>query len=331
MIDDALPGEDALIHALTAQLPPPRHTRLAIGDDAAALSVPPGALVLVTTDLLVEDVHFRLAWNDLPALGWKALAQNLSDIAAMGGTPTHAVIALGLPPTITADAVQAIYAGMVPLAEASGTEIVGGDTNRAAKLTLALTVLGQVREEALLTRAGAHAGEALFVTGTLGLAAAGLRLLECGHPAPAALQPAIQAQLRPQPRLTAGCALGASGLVTAMMDLSDGLATDLHRLCRASRVGAIVDAARLPIDPHVDAACAWLTAQHIPGDPQQLALLGGEDFELLFTAAPGDEEALKRLLAPLSVTRIGAMTSDPALLLQQGTTVTPLPWGFTHF
>ena len=327
-----LPGEDALIALLAGSLPSPRHTRLAIGDDAAAITMPDGSLLLATTDLLMEDVHFRLHWGDLPALGWKALAQNLSDIAAMGGTPTHALIAIALPAQWQPDDALALYRGLGELAAQSATDVVGGDTIRSAgPLTISLTVLGQIPAAELLTRRGARPGNALYVTGTLGRAAAGLRLLETGRPIPEALAIATQAQLRPQPRLSAARALATSGVVTAMMDLSDGIATDLHRLCLASGVGAIIQRALLPIDPVVDAACRWLAAPDNNNDPLQLALQGGEDFELLFTAPPAAADTLRARLAPLPVTRIGQITTETDVLLRENDDTSPLPWGFTHF
>lgn len=328
----SLPGEDALIAALAHVLPAPAQTRIPIGDDAAAVELPGGDLLLVTTDLLMEDVHFRLSWGDLPALGWKALAQNLSDIAAMGGTPTHAVIAIALPPSWGAEEPQALYRGLAELAREAHVDIIGGDTVRSSgPLTITLTVLGRVSPAELLCRSQARPGDALFVTGTLGRAAAGLQVLDAGHPAPPTLAAAVAAQLRPTPRLAAGRAFGASGLGHALMDLSDGLATDLHRLCRASGVGAIVDCVHVPIDPVVPATCAWLAEHGITADPWQLALQGGEDFELLLAARPEAAAALQAAAGPLPLVRIGTVTDAPDILLHDGTQTTPLPWGFTHF
>lgn len=326
------PGEDTLIAQLASILPVPQHTQLAIGDDAAAIPLPGGELLLVTTDMLMEGVHFRLQWDDLPALGWKALAQNLSDIAAMGGTPTHAVIAIALPPHWEAEKAAALYRGMADLARRAQTDIIGGDTIQSTgPLTLTLTVLGRVAPHEMLTRQGARAGDALYVTGTLGRAAAGLQVLETGCAYPEALRPAVRAQLQPEPRLAAARALATRGLVTAMMDLSDGVATDVHRLCRASGVGVQIDRERIPVDPVVPAACAWLAQQGPVCDPTLLALTGGEDFELLFTAPTGAETALQQAVAPLSVTRIGTMTEAADLYLRADGRLTPLPWGFTHF
>lgn len=327
-----LPGEDALIARLAAVLPPARQTSITIGDDAAVFPLPAGRHGLLTTDLLMEDVHFRLAWDDWAALGWKALAQNLSDIAAMGGTPTHAVIGLAVPPRVAAADLVTLYTGMAALAREAGVDLVGGDTIRSSgPLTLALTVFGEAAPEMLCTRAGAHPGEALFVTGTLGRAAAGLRLLESGAPIPTAFQAAVEAQLRPQPRLAAGRALAASGQVTAMMDLSDGVATDLHRLCRASGTGAVVDMAALPIDPVVAEAVAWLAMRAPIPSASELAIAGGEDFELLCTAPPAAEASLRAALAPLPLTRIGTVSAPPDILRSDEGQQRPLVWGFTHF
>ncbi|MHB9023245.1 MAG: thiamine-phosphate kinase [Armatimonadota bacterium] len=330
MNDASLPFEDALILALAGCLPPTRSTRLALGDDAAAIELPDGNLLLVTTDMLMEDVHFRLAWDDLPALGWKALAQNLSDIAAMGGVPTHAVIALALPAQLAPHDAQELYRGIADLAAQAAVDVIGGDTIRSAgPLTLTLTVLGRVAPEELLTRSGARAGDALFVTGALGRAAAGLRVLDDGRPAPPELSAAVDAQMRPQPRLAAARAIAATRLATAMMDLSDGLATDLHRLCRASAAGAVIVGEAVPVDPVVEACCRWLPEAAC--DPLRLALAGGEDFELLIAAPSDAEDQLRAAIAPLPLTRVGEIIAAPEILLRQGEQLSPLPWGFTHF
>ena len=331
MPPQASPEEDALIARLAGLLPAAHRTRLGIGDDAAVIEGLGGDLLLITTDLLMEDVHFRLSWGGLAQLGWKALAQNLSDIAAMGGTPTHAVIALGLSPRVGADGAAELYRGISELAAQSGVDVVGGDTIRSSgPLTLGVTVLGRVAASELLTRGGGRPGDALFVTGVLGAAAAGVRLLDSNRPVPEPLRPALLAQLQPQPRLAAARALATAGCVTAMMDLSDGIATDLHRLCRMSGAGAVVERDRLPVAPVVSAACAWLAKGGAHGDPLELALCGGEDFELLLAAPLAAEDALRARVAPLPLTRIGALTASPELLLRDAHT-TPLPWGFTHF
>ncbi|HEX2950274.1 MAG TPA: thiamine-phosphate kinase [Armatimonadota bacterium] len=327
-----LSGEDALIAALAKHLPSPKHTQLAIGDDAAAIPLPDGNLLLITTDLLMEDVHFRLSWDALPSLGWKALAQNLSDIAAMGGTPTHAVIAIGIPSHLTAEQAVEIYTGLADLARQTDTDIIGGDTIRSSgPLTITLTVLGKVAQREMLTRRGAQPGDALFVTGTLGRAAAGLQLLDSNRSVPASLDFAIQSQLRPQPRLTEARALATSGYVNAMMDLSDGVATDIHRLCQQSQVGVIIEQELLPVDPIVTAACTWLTERGHSCDATRLALYGGEDFELMFTAPTHYEDNLRTRLAPCPITRIGTMVDSPDISIHTHNKTMPLSWGFTHF
>lgn len=328
----SLPGEDRLIASLAGVLPALRRTRLGIGDDAAAIELPGGELLLITTDLLMEGVHFRLSWGEPRQLGWKALAQNLSDIAAMGGTPTHAVIGFGLPAAVTTEFATEIYRGMGELAARSGVDIIGGDTIRSVgPLTLSITALGRVPADELLTRAGGQPGDALFVTGSLGAAAAGVCLLDSGQPVPTELQPTISAQLEPQPRLAAARALATSHRVTAMMDLSDGVATDLHRLCRMSGAGAIIERAKIPIAPVVVSACDWLASYGRTVEPLTLALQGGEDFELLLAAPPEAEDELRQGIDPVSLTRIGTLTASLDILLQENTHTAPLPWGFTHF
>lgn len=333
MSHSVVPGEDALIIALAQQLPAVRQTHLSIGDDAAAIPMPGGDLLLVTTDLLMEDVHFRATWGTPADLGWKALAQNLSDIAAMGGVPTHAVIALGYSERWAPEMAVALYQGIGALAAQAGVDVVGGDTIKSSgPVTLGITVLGRSEPNALVTRAGAQPGDAIYVTGTLGAAALGVRLLDAPVVAPSALAPLIAAQLRPTPRLAAGRALGLSGCVSAMMDLSDGVATDLHRLCRASRTGALVNLDTLPVHPAAQAGCDWLaTHTDLSCDPLLLALTGGEDFELLITAAPDREAAVRAAIAPLALTRIGTILPDPELWLLHDNQREPLPWGFTHF
>lgn len=330
-MSSSLSAEDALILSLAKILPTPKQTTLAIGDDAAVIPLNDEEYLLITTDALMEDVHFRLKWGNSFALGWKSLAQNLSDIAAMGGRPTHAVIALALPTDWPEAEAQQLYRGIAELAKESGTDIIGGDTIRSSgPLAITFTVLGRVAKKELLTRAGAQAGDALFVTGQLGLAAAGLQLLEMENPPPSTFQPALAAQLMPQPRLQAARKLAKSALLTAMMDISDGVATDLHRLCRQSKLGAEVQAALLPLHPLLSEICQ---TENFPAQqtPETLALYGGEDFELLFTAPAASEDDLRQLIAPLHLTRIGEMTLAAEILLTSENGTEPLAWGFTHF
>ncbi|HEY8416643.1 MAG TPA: thiamine-phosphate kinase [Limnochordales bacterium] len=249
-----------------------------IGDDAAVLTGRPGFRTLLATDMLVEGVHF-LPGTDAYALGRKAMAVNLSDIAAMGGRPTFAVVSLGVPPAASARDIQRLYEGMSEEGASFGAAIVGGDTVRAPVLTINVALMGEVEEARVLLRSGARVGDRICVTHRLGDAAAGLLLLKRPdlHVPDDTRTRLLQKHLRPTPRVDAGREL-SRGLATAAIDLSDGLAGDLHRLCAASQVGAVIDVAQLPISDDVRrvAAAAGL-------DPVELALNGGEDYELLFT------------------------------------------------
>jgi thiamine-monophosphate kinase len=274
-----------------------------IGDDAAVLGLPARAEVLLTTDLMTEGIHFLARRTPGRLLGRKAMAVNLSDIAAMGGVPHSAVVTVGLPRRTTPAYARALARGLAEQARRHDVAIVGGDTCAAQRLMVNVAILGVVERGRAVPRGGARADDALYVTGWLGGSAAGLAVLQ-GRARPgarrAARARALRAHQDPEPRTAFGRALGATGLATAMIDLSDGLAADLPRLCAASRAGAVVLEAVLPVDR---AATALL------GDTgaRRTALSGGEDYELLFTASPRHEAmlaALSRRLR-LPVTRIG--------------------------
>jgi thiamine-monophosphate kinase len=292
-------GEFGLIERLRAALPPAADARLlvGIGDDAAAWRSG-GGCALATTDTMVAGVHFlpgRVAWRDV---GWKALAVNISDIAAMGGTPAFALVTLCLPPDAQVEDIDALYAGLAACAEAYGVTIAGGDIVAAPVfvITVALTgdaALGADGSPALLRRDGARPGDAIAVTGALGGSAGGLRaLLEDAEPAPesAAL---IERHMRPRPRVDAGRAAIAAG-VRCGIDISDGLAQDLGHVCRASGVGAELWLPRVPLDPA-------LVARY-PADAQSIAAGGGEDYELILVANEGAIRAAEAALgSPLTI------------------------------
>lgn len=283
--------EDELVAAMAEALgAPPRALHVGIGDDAAAWKTSPHHLSLLTTDMLVDGVHFRLAATTPESLGWKALAENMSDIAAMGGWPTVAVIGLGLTDQIDEVWVRGLYAGFAELARRAQCTIAGGDIVRAPAVTLALTVAGETRKTNLRTRAGAKAGDVIALSGPLGLAAAGLRVLDAGLvPGSAPLERSSsddiallgEAYLRPDPRLREGRFFGASRAVHALMDISDGLSTDLERMARASGVDAVLEAASLAPHPAVAHAAAALDA-----DAMNLVLHGGDDYELMAAIQP---------------------------------------------
>jgi thiamine-monophosphate kinase len=277
--------EDSLIAAIADALgQPARPLRVGIGDDAAAWQPNPHHLELITGDMLVDGVHFRLHGTTPEALGHKALAKNLSDIAAMGGRPLLAVVALGITPELDEAWYRAFYTGMSALARRSRCAIAGGDLVRAPALTIAVTVVGEVRKTSMRLRSGARAGDVVAVTGPLGLAAAGLRLLDSSMTARSA-QRAIDAYLTPNPRIAEGVFLGSRRAVHALMDISDGLSTDLGRMARGSAVDAIVERDALHIAPALQAAV---------DDPIDLVLNGGDDYELLAAVDRGGFEHVAR-------------------------------------
>jgi thiamine-monophosphate kinase len=299
-------GEFGLIHKLAglvgrghkASTPAWDNLVLGIGDDAAAWRNEPG-LTLATTDCLIEGVHFTrttIGWRDL---GWKALAVNLSDIAAMGGSPRYALVTLALPADTEELAAEELYAGMAELANKHGVAIAGGDTSVAPAVLINLAVTG-VAGEHLLTRSGARPGELVAVTGYPGMSAAGWRLLKEGRDFPSEASPLLTAFRRPVPRLAEGRILVESGVKTAI-DVSDGLAADLGHICEASKAGAIVEVDRVPVHP---TACTMFGAEAV-----QMALGGGEDYELLFTA-PAEIITRVQEISACPVTVIGKMTGE---------------------
>ena len=295
-------GEFDLIEALAQALPSPpmgaaHGLRIGIGDDAAAWSSPEGETVL-TTDTLVEGVHFDLHWTGWADLGWKTLAVNLSDVAAMGCEPTYAVVTLGLRGDLPVDGLTAMYGGTAQAARWSGCTVVGGDITASPVFFVSVAMLGSRQGSGgLLTRTGAVPGQAVAVTGRLGSSAAGLRLLRRGGPGDGPRE-LIDAHLRPQPRLAEGQAM-AGASVSAAIDVSDGLVADLTKLCAASGVGAEIDASSVPVDAALSSA--------FPDEWMELALSGGEDYELLFTASA---ETVERVAgeADAPVTVIGRTT-----------------------
>ena len=304
---------------------------LGIGDDAAVIRQRAGHETVVTADLLIEEIDFRLDTTTPRFLGHKALAVSLSDVAAMGARPRHALLSVGVPREIwRSDFVDEFYDGFFALAERYGVELIGGDVSRSpGRVVIDSIVLGEVERGRAVARSGARPGDHLFVTGTLGGASAGLRLLE--------RRPSLQypnaeelllCQLRPEPRVPWGALLGEERLATAMIDLSDGLSSDLAHLCRASRVGAVIEAGRVPINPAVISLCGRRAL-----DPLQLALHGGEDFELLFTVRPRDLSRLPRALGGVPAIFLGDVTDDAGrVLISEGARRWPLePEGFAHF
>jgi thiamine-monophosphate kinase len=320
-------------------------TILGIGDDAAVLAVPEGRRLLVTTDMLLEGVHFQRRWGHARELGRKALAVNVSDIAAMGGHPLYALLGLGIPPDgPTLDELEALFLGMEEEATTYGVTLVGGDTcGSQSGLVLAVTLMGAAPSGPVPLRSGARPGDGLWVTGMLGGSAAGLAALELGfgpggqwpadlhRPAwlgaeeDAAIRSAMSAHLTPTPRLGAGQAL--VGSATAMIDVSDGVASDVGHLCTESGVAARILASQIPIHPG-----ALVMGRMTGRDPLDLALRGGEDYELLFTTATDPAPILAGVAPGLRVTRIGEMLAGESIprLVSTSGGEEPLAGGFDH-
>ncbi len=277
---------------------------LGIGDDAAAWHGD-ASIQLATTDTLVQDVHFRLDLTSWEDLGWRAMAANLSDIAAMGGLPRYALVSLSLPGSTEVDNVAGLYRGMIEPGRQSGTAIVGGDISSAPLLVINITVLGSTGSEDMniLTRSAARPGDKIAVTGYLGASAAGLEILRENLTLDSTSADSLKkAFLRPSPRIAEGRILVEKG-VKAAIDTSDGLLADLRHICERSKVGARVEAELVPVHPAVRANFA--------GRATGLALTGGEDYELLFTAT---DEIISKVKESMScpVTVVGEITVDNA-------------------
>jgi thiamine-monophosphate kinase len=321
--------EDDLIAQIRERLRDVAADRLlvGIGDDAAVWQPHRHERSVITTDALVEGVHFTREAMSAAAIGHRALAANLSDIAAMGARPVLATIVLGLPAGCDPAWVLEIYDGIAALARRTRCAVAGGDLTRAPAVTLSLTVVGEVRASNLKRRDGAHPGDILAVTGPLGASRAGLyvALERPDLAATAAGAVALAAYRTPEPRLREGRWLGASRHVRACIDTSDGLSTDLARLCAASGVGAVVE--------HVPAAAAATTLAEAAGaDPQRWALEGGEDFELLVAIAHrayGYLAARFRAHLGRELFAIGRATEGAGVRLANGEAI--LPTGWDHF
>lgn len=319
-------GEFGLIARIRAQVRDPAELPLGIGDDCAAAVVPAGELLLTTTDLLIEQVHFRRDWTDLETLGRKSVAVNVSDIAAMGGTPRQLYLGVGLPVELPLEQIEAFMGGVLSACAGYGVTLAGGDTCRSpGPLFISVTAQGSVPPGQLLTRGGARPGDAVYVSGTLGDSALALRLLLAGQAPPAEL---ARRHHDPQARVGLGRRLAAGALATAMIDLSDGLLGDLGHILAASGVGARLEADALPLSATLRAVLPD------PRQGQELALTGGEDYELLFTVPPQQEAAVAALAdAELPLTRIGTIRAATGLeLVDAAGAPQPLPsGGFRHF
>ena len=321
-------GEFGLIDQIRRAVHQGRGVRLGIGDDAAWLAKPTASF-LVTADLLLEGIHFNLQWTTFVDLGYKSLAVNLSDIAAMGGVPAYAVVSLGIPPYVRAEKIAQFYRGMNRLARSYDVSIVGGDTSAAQSLLVSVALLGHAQHRPI-SRKGAKIGDDIYVTGTLGDAALALELLK--NNSPALRRPAAAILLRrhhrPTPRCRTGYLLARQKIATAMIDVSDGLLQDLGHLCKAGGIGAILREENLPRSR---------SYHMLAGDSGSLwALSGGEDYELLFCARRKRRQAIRTLAERIGVciTRIGVCVRKEegiTVLNRSGRAIRQPPAGYDHF
>ncbi|MBI5189493.1 MAG: thiamine-phosphate kinase [Nitrospirae bacterium] len=340
---------------------PGEEVTVGIGDDAAAYMPGPGMSSLVAADMMVEGVHFDLGWTGYRELGRKALAVNLSDIAAMGGRPLYYLVSLGLPADMDSAGLDELYRGMEESAAPHGVRLIGGDTCSSAILVISVTIIGEAVPGKMITRTGACPGDDIYVTGTLGDSAGGLEILKAGargeglgaselpgvnvgaglraRPSEnigAGMAYLINRHIDPSPRVEAGMLLARSGLVTAMIDVSDGLSSDLGHILgigkmeRASggKLGAVIYDKVIPLSGE-------LVGVYGRGKAVRLALHGGEDYELLFTARPGGGDALAGLqdMAGIAINKIGSVADGGGLLLETagGKRRALRPRGYEHF
>ena len=325
-------------------LPPPSWMLVGIGDDAAVVETVRNELEVLTVDAIVEGVHFDRRFTPPRAIGHRALAVNLSDLAAMGATPRLALLSFALPPTLRCDDFEAMLDGLTTLAAAHQIHVAGGNLARSpGPLVMDVTAIGSAKRRCVLRRSGARPGDGIYVTGAVGGARAGLQCLtglwgpasagpETDRSVPPTLASCVDRYLYPEARVRAGVLLGRNRAATACMDLSDGLADGIRQIAEASGVGATIDPAAVPIEP---AARAWFEARGV--DPLVEALSGGDDYELVFTASPKLRGRLRAVArhGGVPLTRIGRCTPEPGVRVCgefDGRAVdAPLPRGFTHF
>jgi thiamine-monophosphate kinase len=326
-------GEHALIERIRARLvPAPDWLLVDVGDDAAVYEPARGLVEVITTDAIVDGVHFDRRFVPARAIGHRALAVNLSDLAAMGAAPRLATLSLVLPSDLRLADFDEMIDGLLALAAESRTRVVGGNiTSTSGPLTVDVTLVGSVHRRGVLSRGGARPGDDVFVSGVLGDGRIGLELLKAGRREPPdGGQMAVARYLQPEPRVRLGQALGRRRAATAAIDLSDGLADGIARLAAASGVGFELQAQALPIHPETVAAALGLGH-----DPVREALAGGDDYELLFTVSRkrrGAFRGAQRQIGDLRLTRIGTVTKAPGLtVVYADGRRESITGGFEHF
>ncbi|MFZ5596193.1 MAG: thiamine-phosphate kinase [Bacillota bacterium] len=329
-------GEFGLIKRITGEAVfDPCDLIKGIGDDAAVIHTGQGKVLLVTSDMLVEGVHFLREKITPFQLGYKAVAVSFSDIAAMGGRPRHVLVSLAVPPGAGVEEMEEMYSGMKSILSRWSANLVGGDTVSSPVLAIDVTVLGEAREDSVLTRSGAAPGDVVMVTGSLGDSAAGLEIILnpdiAGSLPDADREALLAAHLRPEPRIGEASLLVSTGCVTSMMDLSDGLAGDIRHICDSSGTGAEIYTKSIPYS-----GPAARLAETAGKSVYDWALYGGEDYELLFTVRPDKTEVVTGAFAAAGlgrVTAVGKITAHEKgieLVDSEGRRQ-PLNMGFDHF
>lgn len=321
-------GEFGLISRIVSGVIAHESVITGIGDDAAVTALSTGMQLLTSTDMLLEDVHFRRAWHDPYCLGRKSLAVSISDIAAMGGIPRWSLLSLAIPPDFSLDFVDDFMRGFLAVASENRVVLIGGDTcSSRYGLTISVTIMGEQFPDRIVRRSGAKPNDDIWVTGTLGDAALILKLLEKGESVSDELLPRL---LDPNPRVSAALALAEAGVVTAMIDVSDGILADYGHIAEQSGVGGCIRLDGLPLS----ADFLRQTVQ-LPVIPYQLALSGGEDYELCFTAHRSDREKIIDCVKKcgIAVTRVGIVTSSPGVTAvnPDGSPYIAPTEGFNHF
>ena len=322
--------EDEIVAQLRELAEESGNTRvlLGIGDDAALWQPSRSHRSAITTDALVEGVHFTRETMSFEDAGWRTTTANLSDLAAMGARPVLATIALGVPQGAKIEELVALYRGIAACARTEKLAIVGGDLTRAPVLTIAMTAIGEVRASNVKRRSGARPCDVVAVTGALGASRAGLDVAKGLGIQPELREEALRAHRRPRARVREGLWLASSANVHAMMDCSDGLSTDLARLCEASALGARIE--NVPVAPSARAA-----AEALREDPRAYALAGGEDYELIFTCSSRAYAHLARHFHARfgrALERIGVMRKEPGVVISNNGNETPMQrTGWDHF
>lgn len=325
--------EQELVSRIKSRLTPaPSWILVGIGDDAAVVEPVRNQVEVLTVDSIVEGIHFDRRFTPPDAIGHRALAVNLSDLAAMGATPRLALLSMALPSDLPCEEFDAIADGFTVLAARHQLQVAGGNLTRSpGPLVLDVTAIGWAKRRGVLTRRGARPGDNVYVTGTVGGARAGLQALRSSA-ALAQLAPCVERYLRPQPRVKAGVLLGRNRAATSCMDLSDGLADGIRQIAEASAVGITLERLAIPVQPE---ARTWFESRD--ADPVLEALAGGDDYELVFTASPRLRGRLRAVArhGGVAITRIGSCTKGSTVELTATidgrTTSESLPKGFGHF